>query len=208
MKEDSLTIPYGKAVRVGSFKLWRGKYNIASGKEKAFIDCLHVSSLDGAWMVRIPATSQMFATIMQGYATVDETLRENFIGMIVTNIYNLSTIPSVALHDAFHFLMEMMAFPYLLLPEKEMEKRMKEGMKADGMEKARIKEHVAKMMEYRRDLYALIERKKNDFLSEYERQQQQQRAAEPEELDRMEQDAIAEQALEILNEEEDEQKEE
>ena len=201
IKDNPLEIPFGRAVRVNNFKLWRGRYNIASGKEKAEIECVHVSSLDGSWMVRIPSTSSMYGLIVAQYATIDEHIRDNALGMIFTNVYNVSNIPSVALHDAFFFLTEMMTFPYMLLPEKEMVKRMEKGLKNDGMDKSKAKEHISRMVEYRRDLYELIERKKNAFIEEYERQQAEIRAKEPDELKALEQDEIAEQAMEILSQE-------
>lgn len=201
IKDNPLEIPYGRAVSVGNFKLWRGKYNLGRGKDKNEIECVHVSNLDGSWMVRIPSTSSMFSTILQGYATVDESLRNNYLGMILTNVFNVSTISSVALHDAFNFLVEMMTFPYMLLPEKEMVKRMKAGLKADGMDKKKADAHIEEMLGYRYKLYELIERKKNDYIEEYERQQAEIRAREPEELKAMEQDAIAEEALDILSQE-------
>lgn len=202
-EDNPLVIPFGKAVRVGNFKLWRGLFALGKGRDKSSVECLHVSSLDGAWMVRIPCTSQMFATLMQGYATVDETLRENYIGMIITNIYNLSTIPSIAMHDAFHFLMEMVTFPYLMLPEKEMERRMKDGMKSLGVEKDKAKEHISKMMDYRHQLYDLLWRKRDDYVADYERQQAERMAKEPDAEKALDQDAIAEQAIDILNGKED-----
>lgn len=194
-------IPFGKAVRVGNFKLWRGNYVIASGKDKTAIECIHVSSLDGSWMVRIPSTSSMFGTICSGYATVDETLREQYLGMILTNIYNVSNISSVALHDGFNFLVEMMTFPYMLLSEKEMERRMKKNMEKLGYDKQKIRNHIDNMLEYRRQLYELIERKKKDYIEEYERQQAERMAKEDEANKQLEQDEIAEQAIDMLNKE-------
>lgn len=198
INDNPLVIPMGKAARIGNFKLWRGKYVLGKGKEKAEIECVHVSNLDGSWMVRIPATSMMFSTIVNGYATTDDKLREQFLGMIFTNMYNIGTVPSVALHDAFYFLTEMMTYPYMLLPEKEMEKRMKVHLMESGMEKSKVKEHIAKMMEYRHGLYELIERKKKDFIDEYERQQADMRRKEPEALKMMEQDAVAEDMMNEL----------
>ena len=200
-KDDSLVIPFGKAVRVGNFKLWRGNYIIGEGKHKTTVECLYISSLDGAWMTRIPSTSPMFTTVCNGFATTDENLRNDFLGMIFTNVYNISNIPSEALHDAFYFLQEMMTFPYLFLPEKEMEKRMKENMKKLGVEKTKSKEHISQMVEYRRGLYELIERKKKAYLDEYERQQAEHWNAEDEEQRNMERDAIVDQAIDIINEE-------
>lgn len=200
-EDNPLIIPFGKAVRVGNFKLWRGNYTIASGKEKTSIECVHVSSLDGAWMVRIPSTSQMFAMIASQYATVDEELRERFLGMVFTNMRNICLTPSEALHDVMFFLTEMMTFPYLLLSEKEMERRIKENMKTLGVDETISKEHVTKMIEYRRQLYDLIERKKDAYIAEYERQQAERWAKEEEAQKQLEQDEIAQQAMEILNKE-------
>ena len=201
-KENPLVIPFGKAVRVGNFKLWRSNYNLVSGKEKTIIECVHVSNLDGSWMVRIPSTSQTFSTICNGYATVDENLRDNFLGMVFSNMQNICLIPSEALHDGFWFLSEMMTFPYMLLPEKEMEKRMKENMKKLGVDKSKAKEHISKMMEYRKGLYELIERKKAAYIEEYERQQAERWDKEDEAQKQLEQDEIAEQAIGILNDSE------
>lgn len=200
-KDNPLAIPFGKAVRVGNFKLWRGNYVVGSGKDRTGIECLHVSSLDGSWMVRIPSTSQMFSTIANSYATTDETIRDNFLGMLFSNFMNVTNVPSESLHDAFFFLVEMMSFPYMLLSEKEMEKRMKEQLKASGMEKDKAKEHISKMMDYRRQLYELIERKKTAYIEEYERQQKERWEKEPEAQKQLEQDEKAEQAIDILNKE-------
>ena len=190
-----MIIPFRKAVRLGNFKLWRGNYKV----NEATIESLHISNLDGSWMIRIPSTSTMFGTIMQGYATVDPEIRENFLGMILTNIYNCSTCSSEALHDAFHFLVEMMTFPYMLLPEKEMEKRMMKGMLDAGMDRKKASEHISQMMDYRRQLYELIERKKKAYIDEYERQQAERRGKEDEAFRDLERDEIAEQAIGILN---------
>ena len=194
------TIPYGKAVCVGNYKLWRGKC-VLSGKVKARIDCIYVSSLYGGWMTRVPATSGIFTTICNGYAnTTDDDLRAEFLGMIFSDMYDICNRSSEALHDAFHFLTEMMQFPYLLLSEKEMTHRMKSTMQAAGIGKEQQKEHIAKMVEYRRGLYELIERKKNAFLDAYERQLAEAREKESESLDALRHDEIAEQAIDILNE--------
>jgi len=198
-KGNPLIIPFGKPARINNFKLWRGNYVLASGKEKTMVECIHISTLDGSWMTRIPSTSQMFSTICNGYATVDENFRDQFLGMIFSNIYNMSNIPSEALHDAFFFLQEMMSFPYMMLSEKEMEKRMKENMKKLGTDKAKAKEHISKMMEYRRGLYELIERKKADYIDTYEKQQAERWAKEEDSLKQLEQDEIAEEALKVLN---------
>jgi hypothetical protein len=80
-----------------------------------------------------------------------------------------------------------------------MEKRMKENMKKLGVEKTKSKEHISQMVEYRRGLYELIERKKKAYLDEYERQQAERWKAEDEEQRNMERDAIVDQAIDIIN---------
>lgn len=200
---NPLEIPYNRAVRVGNFKLWRSKYVITGGKEKTSIDALNISNLDGSWMTRIPATSGMYKFVLSQYATVDETLRDNILGMILTNMLNICLTPAAALHDALFFLTEMMSFPYNLLPEKEMVKRMKDNMKKLGVDKKQADEHISKMVEYRKQLYELIERKKAAFIEDYERQQEERWAKEDEAQKRLEQDATAEQMLETLTSQEE-----
>ena len=204
--DNPLLIPFGRAVRVGNFKLWRGNYNLGTGKDKNVIECVHVSNLDGSWMVRIPSTSTMFSLIVNGYATVDEAMREKFLGMVFTNQLNVCASGSESLHDAFFFLTEMMTFPYLLLSEKEMKDRMEKEMKELGFDKAKRKEHIGKMCEYRSQLYELIEQKKARLIENYERQQAEQRKyAKTHEEEDMKHDELAEQAMEVLKEESNEE---
>ena len=84
---------------------------------------------------------------------------------------------------------------------EEMEKRMKENMKKLGVDKQKAKDHIAQMMDYRRQLYGLIEKKKSAYIEEYERQQKERWEKEPEAQKQLEQDEIAEQAIDILNKE-------
>lgn len=203
MENNQLLIPFVKPARVGNFKLWRGKINLGSRKEKIEIECVNVSNLEGSWMVRIPSTSEMFGFICSQYATVDTEMRDKILGMVFTNMHNVNLIPSPALQDGFWFLTEMMTFPYLLLSEKEMEKRMYNGMKELGIDKKKTDSHVKEMVSYRRQLYELIEKKKLQLIEEYERQQAERRAKEEESMKALDQDEIAEQAIDVLNKEED-----
>lgn len=221
MKEEKMImIPFGKAARVGNYKLWRSKGRLSvmpddderkkvreesGGKRKAVghtydMEYVNVSNLDGSWSVRIPQASMMYSTICNGYNTTDDNIRDQFLGMIFTNMQNICLSPSEALHDALFFLTEMMSFPYLLLSEKEMVSRMEKGLKEAGMEKSAAKEHIKKMVDYRRQLYELIERKKSSFIEEYDRQQAERRAGESDAQKALEQEEIAEQAMDILNE--------
>lgn len=197
--ESPLAIPFGRAVRVANYKLWRSRYTVGSGRDKADIDCINISTLDGGWLIRVPSTMSVYGMIAQGYATTDEHIRENFLGMVLTNYYNLTTINSEALHDAFFFLTEMMTYPYLLLSEKEMVKRMERGLAEAGMEKGKRKEHIEKFRTYRQQLYELVEKKRDKLIEDYEAQQAERRVREEEELDELERDALAEQSLDILS---------
>lgn len=79
-----------------------------------------------------------------------------------------------------------------------MEKRMKGNMKLLGVDKQKAKDHITKMLDLRRQLYELIEKKKTAYIDEYERQQHERWEKEEEAQKQLEQDEIAEQAMEIL----------
>ena len=198
-KDNPLVIPFSKAVRVGNFKLWRSNYALVHGKEKAIIECVNVSSIDGSWMVRIPSTSAMYGFICNQYATTDPNIKENILGMVFTNFYNIVNTPSPVLHDSLFFLVEMMSFPYLILSEEEMGRRMAEGLRADGMSDEKANEHITKMLEYRRKLWELIEKKKDAFIADYELQQAERRNNASESKKEMEQEELAEEAMKNLN---------
>lgn len=219
-KGNQLQIPFVKPARVGNFKLWRSKSSLSytptdedrakvreeSGgtkknvTRKVDIEIINISNLDGSWKVCIPQTMMMFATIAQGFAVEDNTQREQFLGSIIGNIYNISTNSNIYLHDALAFLTEMMVYPYMLLPEKEMKERMDKNLKEFGWDKAKRKEYIGKMVEYRTQLYDLIEKKKSAYIEDYERQQAERRAKEEESLKALEEEEIAEQAMVVLNE--------
>lgn len=187
-------IPFGHAVRVGSYKLWRGKYVVGGGE----MSCLHVSDADGSWMVRIPDTSSMYGTIVEGYSSV--AVREKFLGMLFTNMHNVCTMNSEALHDAFFFLQEMFRFPYLLLSEREMRKRLTSRLRSSGMDSRRVREHVGRLVSWRRELYELLEKKKSRFLSDYERHLSSVASCSDDDDDEVRRSALAEEAMEILSE--------
>lgn len=196
---DVLTIPFGRAVRVGNYKLWRSRPVLAPNGGEGGLEQLNVSDLDGGWSVKIPQSSLMYATLMQAYATTDDETRDGFMGMVLTNMRNVCLISSPALHDAFFFLTEMMTFPYLLLPEDEMAERMRRGFSATGGgDVKKFEEHVAEMLGYRREVYSLIDKKKREFIEEYERQLAERRAQDAEAADEASEDEMAQQSLDIL----------
>lgn len=191
-------IPFVKPVRVGNYKLWRSKIVVGSGKDKTDIEVVNVSSLDGTFKVQIPATSDMYGLICQQYA--DESDKSNeFLTMLFANFINICLSANPALHDGLFFLTEMLSFPYLLLTEKEMVKRMKAVYKETGIGKKDAEKQIADMVEYRKKVYELIEEKKSRFLEDYERIQAERRAKEDDAEKALEQDEIAEQAINELN---------
>lgn len=203
-KKEKNTIPFVKAERVGNFKLWRSKYSLQSGKDKTMVDCLHISNLDGSWMIRIPSTMTLYGTICQGFE-LPEKQRNEFLGMMFGNIYAIGTSSNEAIHYGFNILFEMMSFPYLMLPEKEMVKRMKDGLKAMGIDKKESERQVKEMCEYRKDLYAIISKNISSLIDDFEAQRAARAAKESEAQKQLEQDAIAEQAMEVLNENKEEE---
>ena len=202
--DNPLIIPFGKATRVGNFKLWRGNYTLGRGKDKTDIECVYVSSIDGSYMVRIPATSGMFSFICNQYATTDPDMRDNILGMVFTNFWNICNTPSPVLHDSLFFFTEMLSFPYLILSEDEMRKRMAENLRISGIDDEKAIEHINKMVEYRKQLWELIEKKKNTLISDYELQLAERRGKEEEADKELEHDELAEQAINELNKKEGE----
>lgn len=200
--DNPLIIPFGKATRVGNFKLWRGNYTLGRGKDKTDIECVYVSSIDGSYMVRIPATSGMYGFICNQYATTDPNIKENILGMVFTNFYNIVNTPSPVLHDSLFFLTEILSYPYLILPEDEMRKRMAENLRISGIDDEKAIEHINKMVEYRKQLWELIEKKKDTLISDYELQLAERRGKEEEADKELEHDELAEQAINELNKQE------
>ena len=216
---NSTAIPFVKPARVGNFKLWRSKISVSyspsdeqreevrrafCGKlravtQKSEIQVINISTLDGTWKVQIPSTMMMFTTLMQGFAVEDEKMREQFLGSVFGNIYNISTNSSAYLQDSLAFLTEMLTFPYMLLSEKEMVKRMKAVYKETGVDGKTADKQIAEMVGYRKNVYALIEKKKSEYIEEYERQQAERRAKEAEAQKALEQDELAEQAADAVS---------
>ena len=223
MSNENILIPFTKSVRIGNFKLWRSRmtihqkptfkdeeerknYVLDHGKIKSQrfdLECVNVSNLDDTWKVQIPSTSSVYLMICDAYNTTDDEIRDKFLGMVFTNYYNLCTTNSEALHDAFFFLHEMMTFPYLLLPEKEMKSRMKSNLKFFGMDKSKIGGYISNVVDYRRQLYELIEQKKERLINDYEKQMNEHMAALPEEKTQLDNDEMAETAMQLLNEPEE-----
>ena len=61
--------PFGKAVRIQNFKMWRTNVSVGS---KQTIQAICISNLDGTWKVQIPQTYLMFRALTDLYGTEDK----------------------------------------------------------------------------------------------------------------------------------------
>ena len=190
-KENNNTIPFNRSVRVGDYKLWRSRSN---GIEQVI-----VSNLDGTWKVSIPETSMMYGTIAEWYGIDDADKREQLLTMLFGNFLSVTTLCSIHIHDAFSLLLKIREFPYILLPEDDFKKRMKARLRESGMDKRYIKEHMAKLTGYRRELYDIIEKKIADIIEDYERSLEKIKEKDEESLRQLDEDEKAMQMLEMAN---------
>ena len=216
MANEIKLIPYAKATRVGNYKLWRSKMSVSvtptddqrneirrksNGKERAVtrkfdIDVINVSNLDGSFKVQIPATSEMFGLICQQYN--EGKSGEEFLGMVFANFLNVCTNANPVLHDGMFFLTQVITYPYLLLPEKEMVSRMRAVYKQNDIEKKEADKQIDEMTEYRKKLYALIDEKIGRLIEDYEQSQADRRAQEEAALQELEREEVADEAAEAL----------
>ena len=115
-RTDNGTIPFGKAVRVGNWKLWRSRCNTkASG-----IECVNVSTLDGAWMIRIPSTLEMYGWLSVAYRdymsddTATKAQGEAVLVTVLSNILYSSSIVNGYYHRALELCATVYVHPQLL----------------------------------------------------------------------------------------------
>lgn len=212
-------IPYGKAGRVGNYKIWRNKFTVtvepteeqrkqvreeSGGKKRAVnkdypIDCIYISTLDGSWSTKIPQTSSMYSLITMVYGEDDKDM-EGFLKMVFGNMSSVCLISNEYLHDAFMFLRDMMQTPYLLLEEDDMVARMKAGFEKNGItDQEKVDGHINSMVEYRKKVYDLIEEKKSAFITAYEKELEARWEEEEKAQKDLERDEVAEQAEQVLN---------
>lgn len=221
--ENKNPIPFGKAMRVGNYKIWRSRTSVSympteeqrkkvreesGGTKKAVpakfeIDVLNVSNLDGTWSVKIPSTINMYANILLAFDE-EEKRRDEFLTMLFGNMLSVCTVSNPYVHDAFNFLMSIMQNPYMLLSEKEMVKKFKEGFKKAGeKDKKKIDAYIEQMCKMRTQLYEMVEKKKADFIADYEADLERARQREEKAQEDLKHDELAEQANDILNEKEE-----
>ena len=221
--ENKNPIPFGKAMRVGNYKIWRSRTSVSympteqqrekiriesGGKKKAVpakfeIDVLNVSNLDGTWSVKIPSTINMYANILLAFDE-EESRRDEFLTMLFGNMLSVCTVSNPYVHDAFNFIMSIMQNPYMLLSEKEMVKKFREGFKKAGeKDKKKIDAYIEQMCKMRTQLYEMVEKKKADFIADYEAELEMAKRREEKAQEDLRHDELAEQANDILNEKEE-----
>lgn len=155
--ETDSKIPYGRPVRVGNFRLWRGRYTVtvapdgeqrkkkADGRRgrargrRVEIDRICVSSLDGSWSVSIPAGFEQYGMLCVAYAwyaagSEDERRRGgDYLSAALSNMYYVSCI----CNGFFHRGVQLVAAAYSdpgVLRDGERRERLAEDLKsaADG----------------------------------------------------------------------------
>lgn len=92
-------IPFGNGVRIGNYRIWRTTVGFGAKTNKAAVQCIYVSILDGSWQIRIPATFEMFALIASLYGDFisdDEKKRESASAKMQTIFGNMMFVSVVA----------------------------------------------------------------------------------------------------------------
>ena len=175
-------IPFGKAVRVGNFKIWRSKFVICSGRDKSEIETVNVSTIDGTWYVRIPSTYEMFGMVVtayQWYNSDDSNEKErgkDYLFTVFTNMMFVSSVCNGFYHHGVQMVNSIYSFPDVLRDKKKFNSLKKE---AEGV--------IMRFLDWRKDY--------EKFLNTIDDQEKLLR-----------QDDVADNAMEILNidEEDDE----
>lgn len=144
MNQENEKIPYGRPVRIGNFRLWKCKYLVSSDpteeqrrkvrqesggrmrlkRQKAEMECINVSSLDGSWSVRIPAAFQQYGMIDIAYAWTkdeDESVRKRgmyYLTAVLSNMYYVSCISNGFYHQGVQMVTAAYSNPSILRDEK------------------------------------------------------------------------------------------
>lgn len=173
-EKQKSTLPYAKVLRVGNFKVWRGKYAIAKGKDADRIDTINVCNLDQSWSVRIPQTFELYSVLMlllDDYQSDSEkvhTFAEDKLAVIFDNLLYVGCIGNGYYHHALYLVTLAYANP----------KVFKKGDDKKTFDKE-VKELVKEFLEWRKMYDA-------------------ERAINEPTDDEIEKDNLADQAIEIL----------
>ena len=131
-------IPFIKPARVGNFKVWRNRKTIGTGRDKAEIEQINVSTLDEGWQIRIPATYDMFGLISELFGSEEHKGR---LVNIFSNMLYASCIANGYFQQAVNMCASCYASPNVLNEEDSEH----EGFVHD------VKALVAGFLEWRRE---------------------------------------------------------
>lgn len=126
MDNNERKIPFVKPARVGNYKIWRTKVTAKKGKEKFDIEQICISDLEGAWVTKVPQTSECFAMLAGLYA--DER-NDGALSSILTNMLAMSSIYNGYFHRAVQMCLSIYFNPDLLRKKKERKDLIKEAKK-------------------------------------------------------------------------------
>ena len=122
--DNERKIPFIKPARVGNYKIWRTRVTAKKGKDKFDIEQICVSDLEGAWVTKVPQTSECFAMLTGLYA--DER-NEGALSSIFTNMLAMSSIYNGYFHRAVQMCLSIYFNPDLLRKKKERKDLIKEA---------------------------------------------------------------------------------
>lgn len=177
-------IPFGMPARIGNFKIWKSKYTFdkdADGKKikpQIVGDCINISILDGSWTVRIPQTFEQFAMLSLAYSwslseDKDEQVKgREYLRTAISNMYYVSCICNGFYHHGVEMITSAYTDPDLLKENERGVAFLKDA-----------KQTIERFLEWRKGYDKLVE------------------AGEPSDRE-LHQDEIAEQAMDILANEE------
>lgn len=122
MEDRKDVIPFGKAVRVGNYKVWRSRHRSAMSE----VAVVNVSSLDGLFMVRIPSTMEMYGWICMAYGDYvsDDVSRKSQGEAVLTTVFGNILYTSCIVNGYYQRALEMLATVYAhptLLDRKDKE---------------------------------------------------------------------------------------
>jgi len=121
----SVGIPFGRPASMGNFRLWKSHTVIGQGKGKINVECINVSTIDGAWSVRIPQTFKMFGMLTVSYQwsqseDMEERRRgEGFIRAALSNMFYVSSVCNGFFHHGVEMVAAAYANPTLLQDTEE-----------------------------------------------------------------------------------------
>lgn len=155
MDKSITAIPFGKAARVGNFKIWRSAFmlefmpsrdmlseedqkrldkgEIRLKKQKEKIECINISNLDGSWLTRIPQTYEMYGMLTLAWQWYnsdkeDEKKRgEDYFSTVLSNMSYVSSISNGFYHQALMMIATAYAHPVLLSDKQQFKDFSKEA---------------------------------------------------------------------------------